>query len=241
MSNSLRPHELQHARPPCPSLTPRVHPNSCPSSQWCHPAISCRPLLLLPPIPPSIRVLYVVIIPKAYLTWHSRMSGSRWVITPSWLSGSWRSFLYSSSVYSSHLFLISSASVRRKHWSNSWVEKIPWRRAWQPIPVFLPGKSHGQRSLMGYRLLGHKKSDRTEVTEQKHASLECVQSFTTLCHPMNSSLPGSSCPCNFPGKNPGGVAISSFRGSSIPRDGTHISHISSAVNFLLLCHLGNHL
>ena len=40
------------------------------------------------------------------------MSGSRWVITPSWLSGPWRSFLYSSSVYSCHLFLISSASVR---------------------------------------------------------------------------------------------------------------------------------
>ena len=36
----VRPHELQHARPPCPSPTPRVHPNSCPSSQWCHPAIS---------------------------------------------------------------------------------------------------------------------------------------------------------------------------------------------------------
>ena len=40
VSNSLRPHELQHARPPCPSPTPRVHPDSCPSSQWCHPAIS---------------------------------------------------------------------------------------------------------------------------------------------------------------------------------------------------------
>ena len=56
VSNSLRPHELQNARPPCPSPTPRVHPNSCPSSQWCHPAISSSPLLLLPPIPPSIRV-----------------------------------------------------------------------------------------------------------------------------------------------------------------------------------------
>ena len=40
MSASLRPHELQHARPPCPSPTPRVYPNSCPSSQWYHPAIS---------------------------------------------------------------------------------------------------------------------------------------------------------------------------------------------------------
>ena len=40
VSNSLLPHELQHARPPCPSPTPGVHSNSCPSSQWCHPAIS---------------------------------------------------------------------------------------------------------------------------------------------------------------------------------------------------------
>ena len=49
---------------------------------------------------------------KAYLTSHSRTSGSRWVITLSWLSWSWRCFLYSSSVYSCYLFLISSASVR---------------------------------------------------------------------------------------------------------------------------------
>ena len=40
VSNSLRPHELQHARPPCPSPTPRVHSNLCPSSRWCHPTIS---------------------------------------------------------------------------------------------------------------------------------------------------------------------------------------------------------
>ena len=40
LSNSLWPHESQHARPPCPSLTPGVHPDSHPSSQWCHPAIS---------------------------------------------------------------------------------------------------------------------------------------------------------------------------------------------------------
>ena len=40
MSDSLRPHEPQHARPPCPSPTPRVYSNSCPLSQWCHPTIS---------------------------------------------------------------------------------------------------------------------------------------------------------------------------------------------------------
>ena len=39
MSDSLQPHEPQHARPPCPSPTPRVHPNSCPLSQWCHSTI----------------------------------------------------------------------------------------------------------------------------------------------------------------------------------------------------------
>ena len=37
---------------------------------------------------------------------------------------------------------------------NPWVEKIPWRRAWQSAPVFLPGKSHGQRSLAGYTSIG---------------------------------------------------------------------------------------
>ena len=40
MSDSLQPHGLQHARPPCSSPTPRAYSNSCPSSQWCHPAIS---------------------------------------------------------------------------------------------------------------------------------------------------------------------------------------------------------
>ena len=51
MSDSLRPHELQHARPPCPSPTPGVYSNSRPSSWWCHPAISSScPFLLLPPI-----------------------------------------------------------------------------------------------------------------------------------------------------------------------------------------------
>ena len=40
MSDSLQPHELQHTGPPCPSSTPRVHPNPCPLSRWCHPTIS---------------------------------------------------------------------------------------------------------------------------------------------------------------------------------------------------------
>ena len=58
VSDSLRPHESQHARPPCPSPTPRVHSDSRPSKSVMPSShlILCHPLLLLPPIPPSIKV-----------------------------------------------------------------------------------------------------------------------------------------------------------------------------------------
>ena len=62
-------------------------------------------------IPSPPLALFVVMLRKAHLTLDSRMSGSRWVLTPSWLSGPWRSILYSS-VYSWHLFLISYAFIR---------------------------------------------------------------------------------------------------------------------------------
>ena len=63
----------------------------------------------IPSPPPA---LFVVMLSKAHLTSHFRMSGSRWVTTPSWLSGSFRPFLHSSSMYSCHLFSVSSASVQ---------------------------------------------------------------------------------------------------------------------------------
>ena len=50
----------------------------------------------------------------------------------------------------------------KRHGLNPWVRKIPWRRAWQPTPVFLPGKSHGQRRLAGYSPVGQKELDMTE-------------------------------------------------------------------------------
>ena len=46
---------------------------------------------------------------------------------------------------------------------DPWVRKIPWRRIQQPTPVFLPGESHGQRSLVGYSPQDHKELDTTEV------------------------------------------------------------------------------
>ena len=53
---------------------------------------------------------------------------------------------------------------RKRHEFDPWVGKIPWRTVWQPTPVFLPGKSQGQRSLAGYSPQGRKESDTTEVT-----------------------------------------------------------------------------
>ena len=51
---------------------------------------------------------------------------------------------------------------------DPWVRKIPWRRAWQPTPVFFPGEPHGQRSLAGYSPWDRKTSDTTEATEHAH-------------------------------------------------------------------------
>ena len=85
---------------------------------WCHiecstfTASSFRIWNSSTGIPSPPLALFVVMLSKAHLTSHSRMSGSRSVITPSWLSWSWRTFFYSSSVYSCHLFLIPSDSVR---------------------------------------------------------------------------------------------------------------------------------
>ena len=77
-------------------------------------------------IPSPPLAFFVVMLPEAHLTSHSRMSGSRWVITPSWLSGSQRFFFYSSSAYSCHLFLISSASVRSMPFLSYIAPSIAW-------------------------------------------------------------------------------------------------------------------
>ena len=50
----------------------------------------------------------------------------------------------------------------KRHRFDPWVGKIPWRRAWKPTPVFMPGKSHGQRSLAGYSPWHLPESDTTE-------------------------------------------------------------------------------
>ena len=66
---------------------------------------------------------------------------------------------------------------------NPWVGKIPWRRKWQPTLVLLPGKSHGQKSLIGYSPHGHKESD---MTERLHFHFSLSLSFSPL--PLASVL-----------------------------------------------------
>ena len=116
-----------------------------------------------------------------------------------------------------------------------WIGKILWRRKWHPTQVFLPAKFHGQRSLTGYSPWGHKESDTTEWlslftfkgllvrTPCMCAVLSHVQLLVTL---WTISLSGSSVHGIFQARIPEWVAISSCRGSSRPRNQTHVSCVS---------------
>ena len=66
----------------------------------------------------------------------------------------------------------------KRSWFHPWVGKVLWRRKWQPTPIFLPGESHGQRSLAGYSPWGHKESDTTEATEHTHIRKKFIENST---------------------------------------------------------------
>ena len=83
----------------------------------------------------------------------------------------------------------------RRRGFDPWVGKIPWRRAWQPTPVFLPGESHGQRSLgkgggVSHSAWSCKESDRTEWISLTHfsVSLNSLHPFQTACFLSEPSL-----------------------------------------------------
>ena len=65
-------------------------------------------------------------------------------------------------------------------WIDPWVRKIPWRRKWQPTPAFLPGESHGQRSLAGYSPLGPKELDMTEWLTHTHTHTHTPEKYLQL-------------------------------------------------------------
>ena len=70
--------------------------------------------------------------------------------------------------------MLVNAGDIRDPWVDPWVGKIPWRRNWQPTPMFLAGEFHEQRSLAGYSPWGHKESDMTE-----QLTLTCT---IDICH-----------------------------------------------------------
>ena len=85
---------------------------------------------------------------------------------------------------------------------DPWIGKIPWSRKWQCTPIFLPGSSHGQRSLAGYSPWGH-------TTEQAHTQCSLQRYLSTIAKTVSHSVMSDSlwpparllCPCNSPGKN----------------------------------------
>ena len=91
------------------------------------------------------------------LLWHFSRTATKvwyreeqsWLVLPWWLSGK------------------EPACQCRRHGSNPWVRKTPWRSKWQPTPVFLPQKSHGRRSLAGYSPWGHKRVGHNVVIKQQ--------------------------------------------------------------------------
>ena len=174
VSDSLRPHGLQHARLSCPSPTPGACINSCPLSQWCHPTTSssvipscclqCFPLsgsFLM--ISSSYQVAKVSDLPTNIQDWF-----------PLWWTG-W-SYLQSKGLSS----VFSNTTVQKQQFFGA--------QQWHPTPVLLPGKPHGQRSLVGCSPWCRKKSDMTEQL----LSLFTFMHWRRKWQPTPVFLPGES-------------------------------------------------
>ena len=138
VSNSLRPHESQHARPPCPSPTPRVHSNSCPSSRWCHPAISSS-VVPFSSCPQSLPASWSFQISQHFTSGSQsiEVSASASVLPmnihdwfPLWLTGlisllsKGLTRVYSSTTIQKHQFFGAQPSL----WSNSHTSMYYWKK-----------------------------------------------------------------------------------------------------------------
>ena len=90
---------------------------------------------------------------------------------------------------------MSQCRRRKRCRFDPWVGKIPWRRAWQPTPVFLPRESHGQRSLVGYSPWGHKELNTTERLSMMHgpAKYQQVQPQVHFEGPLLKRVLGHIC------------------------------------------------
>ena len=116
VSDSLRPHELQHAKPPCPLPTPRVHSNSRPLSQWCHPAISSS-VILFSSCPQSLPASESFPMSQLF-TWGGQSSGVPALVSflpkkfQGWSPSEWTSCI---SLQSKGLSRVFSSTTVQKH------------------------------------------------------------------------------------------------------------------------------
>ena len=162
MFDSLRPHEPQHAKLPCPLPTSGLHPNPCPLSQWCHPTISSSviPFSSCPqsfPEPGSFQMSQLFASGGQSIG----VSSSTSVLlmnTQDWSPLGWAGWI---SLQSKGLSRVFSNTTVQKHQffgaqlssqSNSHIHR---RRQWHPTPGLLPGKSHVWRSLVDCSPWGH--------------------------------------------------------------------------------------
>ena len=150
VSNSLRPHGLQHARPPCPSLSPGVCSNSCPLSRWCHPTISSSVIPFsscLPSFPASRSFPMSWLFTSGGQSIGASASAS---VLPmniqDWFPLGLTGLISLDSQESSPVYTV--------YWKTR-TSGLIRRRQWHPTPVLLPGKSHGRRSLVGCSPWGH--------------------------------------------------------------------------------------
>ena len=114
-----------------------------------------------------------------------------WLVCPSWT-------FKIKSLFTDKRYLFPSGASLVAQWQrihlwcrrfslNPWVTKIPWRRKWQPIPVLLPGKSHGQKSLVGYCPWGCKRVRHNLAT---CCCCSVAQSYPALCNTLDCSTTG---------------------------------------------------
>ena len=170
VSDSLWPHESQHARLLCPSPTPRVHSDSRPSSQWCHPAISSSavPFSSCPQSLPASDSFPM----SQHFAWGGQSTGVSALASllpkksQGWSPSEWTNPKKSKEIPGLISFRMDKITadgdcsheikrrllLGRKVMTN--LDSILWRRQWHPTPVLLPRKSHGWRSLVGCSLWG---------------------------------------------------------------------------------------
>ena len=155
MSYSLRPHESQHSRPPCPSPTSGVHSDSRPITSWQIDGETVSDFIFLGSnitadcdCSHEIKRCLLFGMEKAMAPHSSTLAWKiPWVEEPGVPQSMGLLRVRQDSATSLSLFTF-----------------LHWRRQWQPTPVFLPGESQGWLSLVGCRLWGRTESDTTEVT-----------------------------------------------------------------------------